>query len=386
MAQMGAAPRKPHPPSAPTDADIRWMRMALSLAARGLGNVWPNPAVGCVIEHEGRVLGRGWTQPGGRPHAERMALDQAGDAARGATAHVTLEPCAHHGKTPPCADALKAAGVARVNIAIGDPDPRVAGRGIAGLRAAGIAVATGILAEEARRQQRGFLTRVLLGRPMVTLKLASSLDGRIATAGGESQWITGPEARRRVHALRLSHDAVLVGGGTARDDDPLLTVRGLGEVTQPVRVVASALLDLPPEGALAASARQVPLWLCHGPRADKARIKAFTDRGAICVAVPETGARLDLAGLLRALGARGLTRVFCEGGGQFAGSLLRAGLVDELHGFGAGVAIGAEGRPALGELGLEHLSDAPRFRLRRLEQVGGNIHATWERPDSLRSK
>ena len=227
------------------------MDHALALARRGLGNTWPNPAVGCVLVRDGRVVGRGWTQPGGRPHAEVRALAQAGEAARGATAYVTLEPCAHHGKTPPCAEALIRSGVARVVTALTDPDPRVSGRGHAMLRAAGIAVTEGVRESAAREAQRGFLTRVTLGRPMLTLKLATSFDGRIATALGESQWITAPAARRQVHALRLTHDAVMVGGGTARADRPGLNVRGMGRVRQPVRVVVSSgpLPDLPPEGA-----------------------------------------------------------------------------------------------------------------------------------------
>lgn len=359
--------------------DPRWMRLALSLAARGLGNVWPNPAVGCIIEKDGRVLGRGWTQPGGRPHAETMALVQAGAAARGATAHVTLEPCAHHGRTPPCAEALIAAGVARVVVATGDPDPRVAGRGLKLLQAAGIAVRLGMLGDAARRQQRGFLSRVERGRPMLTLKLATSVDGRIATQAGESQWITAAPARRQVHALRLSHDAVLVGGGTARADDPSLTVRGFGDVAQPVRVVASRGLDLPLDGALVASARRVPLWLCHGPNVDAVRLAAFRDAGADCLEVAEAEGGLDPSAMLQALGARGLTRVFCEGGGQMAAALLRAGLVDVLHEFRAGVALGAEGLPALGPMGLDRLTDAPRFTLRHTGSVGGDVHSIWDR-------
>ncbi|MFN3293016.1 MAG: bifunctional diaminohydroxyphosphoribosylaminopyrimidine deaminase/5-amino-6-(5-phosphoribosylamino)uracil reductase RibD, partial [Gemmobacter sp.] len=209
------------------------MAHALALARRGLGRVWPNPSVACVIVQGGRVVGRGVTAPGGRPHAEPQALAQAGAAARGATAYVTLEPCAHHGRTPPCAAALVAAGVARVVSALQDPDPRVSGGGHGMLRAAGIAVTTGVLAAEAAALQRGFLTRVTQGRPMVTLKLALSLDGRIATATGESRWITAAPARARVHLMRACHDAVLVAGGTARADDPELTVRGLGVAHQP---------------------------------------------------------------------------------------------------------------------------------------------------------
>jgi diaminohydroxyphosphoribosylaminopyrimidine deaminase/5-amino-6-(5-phosphoribosylamino)uracil reductase len=362
-----------------TGSDLRWMRLAIALGARGLGRVWPNPAVGCVLVRDGRVVGRGWTAEGGRPHAETRALAQAGAAARGATAYVSLEPCAHHGQTPPCAGALAAAGVARVVTALEDPDPRVSGRGHAMLRAAGIAVQTGVLEAEARAMQAGFLSRVTSGRPMVTLKLAASLDGRIATASGESRWITGPEARRLVHAMRARHDAVLVGAGTARADDPALTVRGLGVSHQPVRVVASRRLDLPAEGALARTAREVPVWLLHGPEAESARRAAWEGLGARLVEVPPGADRqLDPAAMLAALGQAGLTRVFCEGGGALAAALLAAGLVDRLALFTGGVALGAEGRPAIGALGVDRLAAAPRFRLTDTRAVGPDTLQLWE--------
>lgn len=322
------------------------MDHALRLARRGLGNVWPNPAVGCVIVAADRVVGRGWTQPGGRPHAERMALGAAGEAARGATAYVTLEPCAHHGRAPPCADALVAAGVARVVSALTDPDPRVAGRGHARLRAAGIEVVEGVRSGPAAGLQRGFLDRVTLGRPMVTLKLATSFDGRIATASGESRWITGESARRHVHLLRLTHDAVMVGAGTARADLPALNVRGFGPVRQPVRVVIATapIPALPPEGP-----DHGPLWVLPGP-------------------LPQA---------LAELGRRGLTRVFCEGGGQLAAALLAAGLVDELVGYTAGVVLGGDGRAAVAPMGLGALADAPRFRLVETRALGGDVFHRW---------
>jgi diaminohydroxyphosphoribosylaminopyrimidine deaminase/5-amino-6-(5-phosphoribosylamino)uracil reductase len=368
--------------SGPAEADSSWMRHALGLAARGLGRVWPNPAVGCVIVRDGRVLGRGWTQPGGRPHAEAVALAQAGVAARGATAYVSLEPCAHHGRTPPCADALAAAGVARVVTPFDDPDPRVSGRGHARLRAAGVSVTTGVEAAAAARLQRGFLLRQHAGRPMLTLKLATSLDGRIATATGESRWITGPAARRRVHALRACHDAVLVGAGTARADDPALTVRGLGPMPQPVRVVAARSLDLDPGGALGRSAADVPLWLLHHPDATPApRLAGWQATGARLLPVEADGDRLDPVSMLAALGAAGLTRVFCEGGGALGAALLAAGLVDELWLFGAGLVLGGDGRAAVGPLGLEVLAAAPRFRLTGIETVGPDVLQRWERPE-----
>ena len=361
-----------------SEADRRFMRLALALGQRGLGQTWPNPAVGAVIVKDNRIIGRGWTQIGGRPHAEVMALEQAGPLARGATVYVSLEPCAHHGQTPPCAGALIAAGVARVVSALQDPDGRVAGRGHAMLRAAGIGVTEGVLADEARSAHRGFLSRVMLGRPLLTLKLATSFDGRIATASGQSQWITGPEARRMVHLMRATHDAVLVGAGTARADDPMLTVRGLGVTRQPVRIVAARHLDLPTEGALARSARAVPLWLLHADTGvHAATLAQWIDLGATLLPVPVAGRQLDPAGMLAALGSQGLTRVFCEGGGALAASLLSAGLVDELIGFTAGIALGAEGQPGLGAMGIGDLADAPRFRLVEVRAVGGDVMHRW---------
>ncbi|MBK45660.1 MAG: riboflavin biosynthesis protein RibD [Roseovarius sp.] len=355
------------------------MALALSLGRRGMGQCAPNPAVGCVIVREGRIVGRGATAPGGRPHAETQALAQAGAAARGATAYVTLEPCAHHGATPPCAEALIAAGVARVVATFDDTDPRVSGRGFAMLRAAGIAVTTGVLAEEAARDHAGFLIRNEVGRPLVTLKLAASFDGRIATASGHSRWITGAEARRTVHAMRARHDAVMVGAGTARADDPMLTVRGMGVARQPVRVVVSRRLDLPLMSQLARSAREVPLWLCHGAEVDEALVAAWREVGARLVPCAVTGGQVDPAALLQALGAAGLTRVFCEGGGALAASLLAAGLVDELVGFTAGLAIGAEGLPAIGALGLARLEEAQRFELMEARALGPDVMHRWVR-------
>jgi diaminohydroxyphosphoribosylaminopyrimidine deaminase/5-amino-6-(5-phosphoribosylamino)uracil reductase len=364
------------------------MSMALSLGRRGHGRVWPNPAVGCVIVQGARVVGRGWTQPGGRPHAETEALAQAGALARGATAYVTLEPCAHQGQTPPCGRALIAAGITRVVAAIEDSDPRVSGAGFAQLRAAGIEVVTGVLADAARRDHAGFFLRTEVGRPFVTLKLALTLDGRIATRTGDSQWITGPEARRAVHMMRARHDAVLVGAGTARADDPSLTARDLGVTHQPVRVVAARQLDVPLEGKLAQTARQVPVWLCHGA-APEARVAAWEALGARCLECPEglaglDSAGLDVAGLMQILGAQGLTRVFCEGGGQLAASLLQAGLVGRLVIHTAGVAIGADGLAGLGDMGHEVLSHVPRFTRVSQRALGADVEHIWERsrPDA----
>jgi diaminohydroxyphosphoribosylaminopyrimidine deaminase/5-amino-6-(5-phosphoribosylamino)uracil reductase len=333
-----------------------------------------------VIVQGRRIVGRGWTQPGGRPHAEAMALAQAGAAARGATAYVTLEPCAHHGRTPPCAEALIAAGVARVVTALQDPDPRVAGQGNAMLRGAGIAVTEGVEADAARAAHAGFLRRVLQGLPAVTLKLATTLDGRIATATGESRWITGPAARRHVHALRMRHDAVLVGAGTARADDPDLTVRDLGAAHQPVRIVADTRLALSPDSRLGRSAGAHPVWLCHGPDAPESAREAWAARGARligCAAAPD--GRVDAGDALRQLAGAGLTRILCEGGGQLAAALIRAGLVTEVVAYAAGKLIGQEGRAALGPLGLMRLDSAPSFDLAETARLGDDVMTRWTR-------
>lgn len=357
------------------------MALALSLGRRGQGQTWPNPAVGCVIVKQGRIVGRGWTAPGGRPHAEPQALARAGSAARGATAYVSLEPCAHHGRTPPCADALIAAGIARVVAPVQDSDPRVEGRGFARLRAAGVEVTKGVMAAEAARDLAGFFLRIREGRPRITLKLATSFDGRIATATGDSQWITGPLARRYVHALRARHDAVMVGAGTARADDPSLTVRGLGITRQPVRIVVSRRLDLPLTGILARTARDTPVWLCHGPNADPRLIAAWDGLGARLIPCAVQAGQIDPTALLQALGEAGLTSVFCEGGGALAASLIAAGLVDELIGMTAGVLIGAEGRPGLATLGIAKLVQAPRFELYETRRLGPDVLHRWQKPD-----
>ena len=302
-------------------------------------------------------------------------------AAKGAIAYVTLEPCAHHGKTPPCCEALVAAGVTRVVAALEDSDPRVSGKGFAYLQAHGVEVVTGVMAEEAALDLEGFFLRTEQGRPWVTLKLASSFDGRIATATGQSQWITGPETRRVVHAMRARHDAVMVGAGTARADDPSLTVRDMGYAHQPVRVVVSRRLDVPLMGKLARTARDVPVWLCHGPDADPDRMKAWEEIGARLISCGVRHAQLDAEDVLRQLGAAGLTRVFCEGGSALAASLLSADLVDELIGMSAGFPIGAEGLPSIGALGLGNLAEAPRFQLAELRRVGDDVVQRWRRPE-----
>ncbi|MGH1578876.1 bifunctional diaminohydroxyphosphoribosylaminopyrimidine deaminase/5-amino-6-(5-phosphoribosylamino)uracil reductase RibD [Planktotalea sp.] len=355
------------------------MKMALSLARRGLGRTWPNPAVGCVIVNGGRVVGRGWTQPGGRPHAEPVALAQAGARAKGATAFVTLEPCAHFGKTPPCSQALINSGITRVVAAMEDSDPRVSGRGFEQLRAAGVEVITGLCSDEAEADNAGFFLRTEIGRPFVTLKLALTLDGRIATRTGDSQWITGAEARRAVHAMRASHDAVLVGAGTARADDPSLTVRGLGIGHQPVRVIAAQSLNVPLDGTLAKTAHETPVWMCHSEAASPERRAAWEAAGAELLHCESGPVGLDPTSLLNALGSKGLTRVFCEGGGHLAASLLRADLVDRLVVHSAGVVIGGDGLSSVAPMGREVLAEVSRMKLMSHRRLGADVEHVWSR-------
>lgn len=357
------------------------MAAALALARRGLGRTWPNPNVGCVIVKDGRVVGRGWTQAGGRPHAETEALGRAGAAARGAIAYVTLEPCSHTGRTPPCADALVAAGIARAVVAVGDPDPRVDGRGVARLRQAGIAVSEGVGRAAAAALNEGFFRRVRDGRPLVTLKLATSLDGRIALANGESRWITGPEARRRGHLLRAEHDAILVGSGTALADDPDLTCRLPGlEDRSPVRIVADARLRLPLAARLVREAVAVPTWLLTAPGHTAERLAPYAAAGVEILPVPAGPAGgLDPAAALAALGGRGITRLLVEGGGRLAAALLGAGLVDRLAWFRAARVIGGDGRPAVAALDLPSLAAAPGFRREAVMALGDDLLETYAR-------
>ena len=370
------------PAASRTDAE--WMASALALARRGLGQTWPNPTVGCVLVKDGTALVRGRTGRGGRPHGEAVALaaaQAAGVDVRGATAYVSLEPCAHHGRTPPCAEALVAADIARCVIATGDPDPRVAGRGIAILRAAGIAVTEGVGRDDADEISAGFFCRVRLGRPLVTLKLATSLDGRIATAAGDSKWITGAPARARGHMLRAEHDGILVGIGTALADDPELTCRlpGLDD-RSPVRVVADSGARLPVDSALVRAAKTVPLWLMCAEDAPAENIEAHEARGVAVHRLPRgADGHIEPAALLQALGGQGMTRLLVEGGGTLAAALLAADLVDRLAIFRAGVMIGGDGVAGVGAYGLQRLAAARRFSRRSLGETGDDVLETWAR-------
>jgi diaminohydroxyphosphoribosylaminopyrimidine deaminase/5-amino-6-(5-phosphoribosylamino)uracil reductase len=357
------------------------MRLALGEARRARGRTFPNPPVGAVVVRGDRVLGRGHTRPVGGPHAEIVAIDAAirahgARAVRGAALAVTLEPCSHFGRTPPCADRVIEAGLARVWIGHGDPHPEVAGRGVRRLRRAGLRVELGVLERECREQHRGFLSVLAAGRPFVVLKLAATLDGRIATATGESRWITGPRARAAGHALRRVADAIWVGAETALADDPDLTARNRGRVVhEPVRLVADTRLRLPPSARMLRGAPG-STWVLCGAGAPAARRRALEAAGARVLELAREGDHLDLRRALRRLGQEGLTEILVEGGGSLAAGLLRRSLVDELHWFSAPLLIGGDGRAALGALGVRTLAGAPRLTEVALRRVGDDVHWT----------
>jgi diaminohydroxyphosphoribosylaminopyrimidine deaminase/5-amino-6-(5-phosphoribosylamino)uracil reductase len=356
------------------------MALALMLARRGLGRVWPNPAVGCVIVDEaGHIAGRGWTQDGGRPHAETEALRRAGVRARRGTAYVSLEPCAHQGQTGPCAQALIDAGVARVVSAAADPDPRVAGKGHAMLKAAGIDVRTDVRAAEARDVNSGFFSRIERGRPAVTLKLATTLDGKIALPTGASRWITGEAARAHVHLVRAQHDAVMVGIGTASADDPELTCRLQGlSGKRLVRVVVDTTARLSPMSKLAMTAHQQPVWLITAPDADARAVAALAAKGVKVLPVARAASGVDISAALNALGREGLTRVLVEGGAALGSSLVASDLVDTLMWYRAPTIMG-EGVAALGALGAHDLARLPRFARREAIRLGEDVLETYVR-------
>jgi len=360
------------------------MALALALGRRGLGRTWPNPAVGAVIvRRDGDVpliVGRGWTQPGGRPHAEIEALRRAGEAARGATLYVTLEPCSHHGKSPPCADAVIAAGVARVVSALEDPNPEVAGAGHARLRAAGIAVEIGVGAEEARHDHAGHVRRMREGRPHVALKLAISADGKVAAAGRRPVAITGEAVRDRVHLMRAQSDAVMIGIGTALADDPLLTCRLPGmEASSPVRIVLDSGLRLPLGSRLVRSARETPVWLVAGDGGSRDAERALAAEGVTVVRAADANGLLDLASALKLIAARGITRLMVEGGPTLAAALLAADLIDEAVLFHSPKVVGADGIDALEGMRLAALTESPHFKCVVREAVGADTRTVFAR-------
>lgn len=360
-------------------ADDRFMRLALSLGRRGLGNTWPNPAVGAVIVKEGVILGRGWTQPGGRPHAETEALKQAGRAARGATLYATLEPCSHHGKTPPCTDAIIRAGIARVVSALDDPNPEVAGQGVARLRERGILVDTGQGAKAARRAHIGHITRMTLSRPHIMLKLALSSDDKVGAAGRRPVAITGPVSRERVFQMRAMSDAILVGIGTVLSDDPALTCRLPGMMARsPVRVLLDARLRVPIASGVVGTANEIPAWIFGDAKASAMAEEVLRAKGAQVFRVDAIDGRLDLSQVLRVLADRGITRLMVEGGPSVAASFARADLIDEVALFRAPLSIGADGLDALDNMPISAL--IAQLRHFETETLGADTLERYERP------
>jgi len=360
--------------------DARFMQAALSFGRRGMGRTAPNPAVGALVVRGGSVVGRGFTQAGGRPHAEPVALAQAGAAAKGATLYVTLEPCSHFGKSPPCADAIIAAGITRVVSALEDPNPLVAGQGHARLRAAGIEVVTGVCAQAARRDHLGHILRVTQNRPMVTLKLAQTADGFAAGGAYDRRlMITGQAANAKVQILRSLHDAIMVGIGTAQDDDPLMTVRIAGAHYAPLRVVLDARAELELKSRLVQSAGDVSVLVICGPDAPQSRVEALQKAGVMVETVPLSAGQLDLAAALRALSARGVNRVFSEGGPRVAGSLIAQGLADEIMLFTSPKPFGREGVPALAQAARAQLANAALFHKQHDGLIGVDRFEIFER-------
>jgi len=363
------------------DADRRFMQLALALGRRGQGRTWPNPAVGAVIVKDGIIVGRGWTQPGGRPHAEVEALRRAGETTRGATLYVTLEPCSHFGKSPPCADAVIAAGITRVVAAIEDPNPDVAGQGHARLRAAGITADVGLCAAEAAFDHAGHFRRIRDKRPHVILKLAVSPDGKIGAEGGKPLAITGEAVRERVHLLRASSDAILVGIGTVLADDPQLNCRLPGMAARsPLRVVLDQNLRIPASSQLVRSARETPLWVVASDLAEAAAATRLGAAGAQILRMPPNGAAgLDLAATLRAFAEKGITRLMVEGGSRVAASFVSADLVDEIWLFRGAEEVGAGGVDALDALPLSKITQSQAYKVHASETFDKDTLTVYER-------
>jgi len=353
------------------------MKSALALARRGLGNVAPNPAVGCLIVKGNKVMGRGWTQLGGRPHAETEALAQAGSNAQGSTVYVTLEPCAHYGKTPPCAEALVRAGVARVVIATQDPDARVSGQGIEILEKAEIELTLGVLAAEAQELNEGFFCKVNSGRPSFSLKMAMTIDGKIATSGQESKWITGVAARQYGHMLRAQHDAILVGVNTVLADDPDLSCRITGLIHRsPTKIILDSDLRTPPTAKFFKSSPDVAtLVIANKPMETSAKAKALAAAGGQLHYVNNVH---DVAEVARLLGTIGFTRILVEGGGQVHASFLKANMAETMFVFTAGKIIGEDGIAGIGTMSLAELARAPHFTLTKHQKIGADLLATYK--------
>lgn len=353
------------------------MRRALELAERGLGRTSPNPAVGSVVVRDGAIVGEGYHLRAGGPHAERIALAHAGDAASGADIYVTLEPCCHHGRTPPCTDAIIEAGIERVFYATEDPDPRCAGGGEAALTQAGIEVRSGLLRDEARRMLAGYISHRLTGRPLVTVKLAMSLDGRIATRSGDSQWISGEKSRQIVHEMRNRCDAVMVGVGTVLADDPALTTRDVREGRDALRVIVDTRARTPADAQVIHEQSEAGCVIACTASAPPDRVSVLRDAGAEVRVLAERGGHVDLAALMDALGERGVLSVLIEGGGELVAGALEADVVDRMMLFYAPLIIGGRNAvPGVAGIGAQQVADAVRLRDVSTRQVGADMLVT----------
>jgi len=355
--------------------DRAWMQLAIREARKGLGRTSPNPCVGAVVVKNNKLIATGYHRQAGTPHAEVHALRAAGAKARGATIYVTLEPCNHTGKTPPCTQAILASGIKRVVVGMLDPNPLVAGGGCKTLAAQGVEVAQGILVEECRSLNRPFSKHVTTGLPWVIMKAGMSLDGRLALGSGQSAWITNEQSRRQVHRLRDRVDAILIGSGTALADDPALTTRLSGRKGKdPLRVIMDTALRLPLTARMLYQASSAPTWIFCGPDADAKRAEALVGAGAIIKQVRLDGAgQLDLEAVLCELGRAQCTSVLVEGGSRVHGAFLRAGLVDEVKIFVAPIFIGSDGVPLLDTLGLKNVAGAPRFTTTKVRRLGNDV-------------
>ena len=371
-----------------TDHDKRYMLAALELAKRGLGNAWPNPSVGCILvknftkKNKSEIIGRGWTQPGGRPHAEIVALKQANYKTLNTIAFVTLEPCCHIGKTSPCIKEIIRSGISKVVVACRDPDPRVSGRGLLQLKNAGIEVVYGVCKKEAEKLNEGFFKKIKIGRPMITVKVATTIDGCIATRSGDSKWITGDLSRQQGHLLRAKHDAVLVGVGTVIKDDPSLTCRLPGmKRFSPIRIIIDTALRTPLSSQLVRTSRSYPTWIFTNKIETSSRVKVFRKNGVhvISLANQKTKNKVPLKTVMKKLAQEGITRVLVEGGSKVITSFMREQLVDHLVLFRSTKIIGSNGLTVAGNLKIERLLNAISFNRTSIRESGEDVVESYER-------